>query len=55
MFGAQPGWDGNRAFASDLTSAWCGWNNIEALEGIENFTGLRDLESGGIDLRVLNR
>ena len=35
------GWDNNRDVASDITQVGCGWNNVQTLEGLEPFTGIK--------------
>ena len=40
-------WENNRDDASDITNLHCGWNNVQSLEGLEHFTGIRDLELRG--------
>ena len=41
------GWDNNRDVASDITQVWCGWNNVQTLEGLEPFTGIKYLDLRG--------
>ena len=41
------GWDNNRDVASDITQVGCGWNNVQTLEGLEPFTGIKVLDLRG--------